>query len=119
MDDRHSFRVKTVQELYSHLFNNNSPQEFDEKTLQIIKNKQKINDLIHEFAPKFPIVNIAKIDLAIMQLSIYDLVIEKKEPPKVIINEAIELAKEMGSDRSFAFINAVLGKIFDKYTKHD
>ena len=54
---------------------------------------------------------IAKADLAILRLAIYELMIERQEPPKVIINEAVDLAKEMGSDRSFAFVNAVLGAI--------
>ena len=54
----------------------------------------------------------AKVDLAIMQLAVYELIFEKKEPAKVIINEAVELAKEMGSDKAFGFVNAVLGKIY-------
>jgi len=45
-------------------------------------------------------------------LAVYELMIEKKEPPKVIIDEAIELAKELGSDKTFGFVNAVLGKIY-------
>jgi transcription termination factor NusB len=38
---------------------------------------------------------------------------EKKQPVKVIIDEAVELAKELGSDKAFGFVNAVLGKIYD------
>ena len=48
-----------------------------------------------------------------MRLSIYDLMIEKQVPPKVIINEAVELAKELGGDKSPGFINAVLGKVYE------
>jgi N utilization substance protein B len=50
--------------------------------------------------------------MAILQLAIYELLIEKKEPPKVIIDEAVELAKEFGSEKSYAFVNAVLGKVY-------
>jgi N utilization substance protein B len=50
--------------------------------------------------------------LAILQLAIYELLIEKKEPPKVIIDEAVELAKEFGSEKSYAFVNAILGKVY-------
>ena len=114
MDTRHENRQKIVQELYALSFSNTKDQITSEKTKQILEKKGKINELIHEFAPKFPIEKIAKIDLAILQLSIFDLQVEKHEPPKVIINEAVELAKELGSDRSYAFINAVLGKIYEK-----
>lgn len=117
MDDRHINRQKIVQELYALLFSDTTDQITSDKTKLILEKKKEINELIHEFAPKFPIDKIAKIDLAILQLSIFDLLIEKQEPPKVIINEAVELAKELGSDRSYAFINAVLGKIYDKYNQ--
>lgn len=87
----------------------------DERTSLIIKYEDRINEYIKTYAPKFPLRKIAKVDLAILQLAIYELLFEKKEPPKVIINEAVELAKEMGSNRSYAFINAVLGKIYQKH----
>jgi transcription antitermination protein NusB len=115
MDIRHQDRIKIVQELYSLFFTSKQDISISTKT-ELIKSKEsKINEFIHEFAPKFPIDKIAKIDLAILQLSIYDLIIERKQPVKVVINEAVDLAKELGSDRSFAFVNAVLGKIYEKY----
>lgn len=117
MDIRHNQRIKIVQELYSNTFfpKGNPPSLAVAKTKGIIENKTQINDYIKKYAQKFPIEKIAKVDLAILQLAVYELVYEKKEPPKVIINEAIELAKDMGSERSFAFINAVLGKIYDQH----
>lgn len=115
MDNRHVKRLNIVQELFSLAFTNNSKQTASSKTQSILAKKQEINKLINEFAPKFPIDKIAKIDLVILQMSIYDLIFEKIEPPKVIINEAVELAKEMGSERSYAFINAVLGKVYEKH----
>ncbi len=119
MDTRHQLRIKIVQELYAYSFlpaKDKTPRlgEFDKKTRQIIKKQDKINDYIVKFASKFPINKIAKIDLAILQLGIYELLYEKKEPTKVIINEAVELAKDMGSERSYAFINAILGKIYQE-----
>lgn len=114
MDIRHQKRVTIVQELYAHSFNPHGKVDIlDQKTQEVIKKQLLLNKEIEKFASKFPIDKIAKVDVAILQLSIYDLVIEKKEPPKVIINEAVELAKELGSDRSFAFINAVLGKVYN------
>lgn len=117
MDIRHNQRIKIVQELFSNTFlpKGNTPSLNESKTKGIVENETQINDHIKKYAQKFPIEKIAKVDLAILQLAVYELVYEKKEPPKVIINEAIELAKEMGSDRSFAFINAVLGKIYDQH----
>ena len=91
-----------------------SLNQFEKQTSDIILKKEEINRLINKYAPKFSIENFAKIDLAILQLGIYELIYIKLEPPKVIIDEAVEMAKEMGSDRSFAFINAVLGKIYEE-----
>lgn len=120
MDVRHQKRTTIIQELYAHSFNPHGKIDtFDSKTQDIIKQQPSLNEKIEKFASKFPIDKIAKVDVAILQLSIYDLIIERKEPPKVIINEAVELAKELGSDRSFAFINAVLGKIYTNLHKND
>ena len=115
MDPRHKERLKIVQELYSEEFTHQS--KLTKKTKDIIKSKDVVNLMIKKFAPKFPIDKIAKIDLAILHLSVYELKIEKKQPEKVIINEAVELAKELGSEKSYAFINAVLGKIYDSKTE--
>lgn len=122
IDPRHTQRTKLVQQLYSYSFdpkfayklNRLSELQFD----KIVQNIPKIDALIVEHAPKYPIDQIAKADLAILRLAIYELAIEKKEPPKVVINEAVELAKEMGSDRSFAFVNAVLGAIVTEVKPH-
>lgn len=117
MDPRHEKRITIVQELFS-LFFNNKTTSFNDKTLKIVKNEKKINTLIEKHAQKFPLDKIAKVDLAILKLAIYELIIEKSEPPKVIIDEAVELAKEMGSERSYSFINAVLGKIYNEKIKN-
>lgn len=117
MDIRHQKRTTIIQELYAHSFHpHEKTDNLDTKTQDVIKQQPFLNKEIEKFASKFPIDKIAKVDVAILQLSIYDLVIEKKEPPKVIINEAVELAKELGSDRSFAFINAILGKVYNSQT---
>lgn len=110
MDPRHKKRIKIVQELFSQEFVKQS--NLTEKTKLIIKSLSFIDSLIKKYAQKYPIEKISKTDLAILRLAIYELKIEKKEPLKVIINEAIELAKELGSEKSYAFINAILGKIY-------
>jgi N utilization substance protein B len=110
IDPRHQNRLKIVQELFAEQFNNQTSKS--DKTKKIIGSLKKINAFIQKHAPKFPIDKIARIDLAILRLAVYELTIEKKEPEKVIINEAVELAKELGSKKSYSFVNAVLGKIY-------
>ena len=70
-----------------------------------------IDQAIQSAAPEWPTDKIAKIDLSILRLAGFELMIEKKEPPKVIIDEAIELAKTYGNDNSAKFVNGVLGTI--------
>ena len=113
MDLRHELRLKIIQQLYALSFLNTKDQIVDSKTKQVIKNITKINVLIKKYAPKYPLDKIAKVDLAILQLAVFELKFEKKQPPKVIIDEAVELAKELGSDKAYAFVNAVLGKIYN------
>lgn len=121
MDIRHTNRLHTVQNLYSLSFDGEEskrkiPFKNDTTTDEIMKNLDQIDIHIQKHAPKYPIDKIAKIDRCILRLAIYELLIGKKEPVKVIINEAIELAKELGNDRSFAFVNAVLGSFYTQKT---
>ena len=116
MDKRHSKRLHIVQNLYALCFVNDNlkqvlPHKDDTTTQEIISHLDQIDHHIQKHAPKYPLDKIAKIDKSILRLAIYELMVEKKEPVKVVINEAIELAKELGNERSYAFINAVLGSI--------
>lgn len=112
MDPRHELRIKIIQQLFALSFLGTKDQLIDSKTKQVIKNIADINSLIKKYAPKYPLDRIAKVDLAILQLAVFELMIEKKQPAKVIIDEAVELAKELGSDKAYAFVNAVLGQIY-------
>lgn len=78
---------------------------------KIITCLSKIDKLIAKSAPDRPINQINKIDLAILRLAVFELIIEEGTPPKVVIDEAVELAKEFGSDSSSAFVNGALGKM--------
>ena len=91
-------------------------EEERELTEKVIANLEKIDKTISAHAPKYPLDKIAKTDLSILRLAVYELIIDKQEPTKVIINEAVELGKELGNDRSFAFVNAVLGSILTDIT---
>lgn len=117
MDYRHKKRIKIIQNLYAHSFKdltNNLPFPNDKITQEIIKNTQKIDQIINSYANKFSTEKIAKTDLAILRWAIYEL-LRKKIPPKVVIDEAVELSKELAGEKSYAFINAILGKVFNQY----
>ncbi|PIP57353.1 transcription antitermination factor NusB, partial [Candidatus Woesebacteria bacterium CG22_combo_CG10-13_8_21_14_all_39_10] len=86
----------------------------DDIVVKILRNKKRLDKKIEESAPEWPIDKLNRIDLAILRLAVYELE-QKEAPPKVIIDEAVELAKEFGSDNSASFINGVLGTIY----KHD
>lgn len=116
MDQRHLQRTKIVQNLFAHSFKSVSALPFpdEKKTQKIIKVLKKIDQLIEKFAPRYPLQNISRTDLSILRVSVYDLLIDKKTPQKVVINEAVELAKELSGETSYAFVNAVLGKILSE-----
>lgn len=113
MDIRHKRRIEVVEDLFAYSFvqpNFKAPHK-SELFEAIILTIPDIDAKIGEFAPKFPIDRLSKIDLAILRLAIYELKINSVEPIKVVINEAIELAKELGGEKSYTFINGVLGKL--------
>ena len=109
-DPRHLNRIKTMQELFSFEFQGNSKKS-GRIIIPIIKHLDYIDKLIVKSAPAFPINKIAKVDLAILRLALYELLIAAKTPPRVIIDEAVELAKELGGDSSPGFINGALGNL--------
>lgn len=76
------------------------------------KNCPKLDDRLQPIAPEWPLSQIAKIDLCILRIGAYELENHNDIPPKVVINEAVELAKSFGGDNSSKFINGVLGTLF-------
>jgi N utilization substance protein B len=78
----------------------------------LVKNIQEIDQIIKKFAPEWPIEKLALIDRNILRLGIYELLFVKETPPKVTLNEAIEIAKSFGGENSSKFINGVLGAIY-------
>jgi N utilization substance protein B len=108
-DPRHLKRREAVKILFANTFAK-QPRS-SELVVNVLKHKIKIDNLIKKAAPTWPINNLNRIDLAILRLAVYELG-EKKAPPKVIIDEAVELAKEYGGESSSSFINGVLGTIY-------
>lgn len=110
-DPRHQKRIKLMQELFSWNFKKDSPINSDVRP--IIENLEKIDKLIEESAPNRPLDEINKIDLSILRLSVFELIIVKGTPPKVVVDEAVELGKEYGSESTPSFINGALGKLIE------
>jgi len=80
----------------------------------VIKHLDKINPIIEKAAPEWPLEQITIVDRNVLRLGIYELLYgnPKEVPPKVAINEAIELAKNFGGESSGKFINGVLGTVY-------
>jgi len=103
-------------------FEEDCDKDFIEKSVAaIVKNVDKIDKIIAKTAPEWPIEQIAIIDKTILRIAIYELMFAKDVPPKVAINESVELAKSYGSESSFKFVNGVLGTLFreDPRYKHE
>jgi N utilization substance protein B len=83
----------------------------DELVRGVDKRQKELDDIIRPVAPEWPIEQIARMDRIILRIGVYELLFEKGVPPKVAINEAVELAKAFGGDNSSKFINGVLGTI--------
>lgn len=114
-DPRHQKRISQMQKLFSWGFQSSI---HDKEIDPILEKLPQIDERIQTCAPEWPLEKIAKIDLAILRLATYELTERKNEPAKVIIDEAIELAKSYGNDNSAKFINGVLGSILKDTTSH-
>jgi len=77
----------------------------------VVRYKKKLDEHIRRFAPAWPVEQIAIIDRNILRLAIFEILLDNKVPVKVAINEAVELAKDFGSDNSPRFVNGVLGAV--------
>ncbi|MFN3301701.1 MAG: transcription antitermination factor NusB [Patescibacteria group bacterium] len=96
----------------------NSENFSKELVLNILKNLKKIDEQIKKFAPEWPIKQISLIDRNVLRIGIFELLFSET-PPKVAINEAIELAKTFGSETSGRFVNGVLGTIYETIKKKE
>lgn len=71
----------------------------------------ELDKVLQPLAPEWPIGQIARMDRVVLRIGAYELLHAKDVPPKVVINEAVELAKAFGGDNSSKFINGVLGSL--------
>ncbi len=135
-DQRHLNRAKLMQQLFATTFDDQLTSKGSESDLQssgqtseseqpfklpydsssvaeadkIIQHLAQIDELLQQHAPERPLEGINQVDLAILRVIVWESM-TKKTPKKVLIDEAVELAKEFGSEASPRFVNGVLGKL--------
>ena len=134
---RHLSRIVVMQTLYEWDFRPESKvedilhrnfTEFEGQVDQVyarkvvegtIASKDSIDQLIIKAAPDWPIEQVAMIDKNLLRIAIFELLYDQEEevPPKVSINEAVELGKQFGSESSSKFINGVLGTIYKDHAR--
>lgn len=81
----------------------------------VTEQASNLDTTLQPIAPEWPIADIARMDRIVLRMSLYELLKNKEVPPKVVINEAVELSKAFGGDNSSKFINGVLGTALRKY----
>lgn len=93
-------------------------RKFIEDLVQgVTEHESELDAILQPIAPEWPIDQIAKMDRTTLRLAAYELLTTKDVPPKVVINEAVELAKAFGGDNSSKFINGVLGTLLKEKEK--
>ena len=133
--NRHLSRMIAMQTIFEYCFRENADleeiksrntNEFADKLDSnfvanlvdgALSRTNQIDQIIAKSAPEWPIDQISLIDKSILRLAIFELNYGKDAPPKVIINEAVELAKQFGSENSSKFINGVLGTVYKSHEK--
>jgi N utilization substance protein B len=77
----------------------------------VLENQAVLDRFIHQYAPEWPLAQMAYIDRNVLRIAIFEFAIDSGTPVKVAINEAVELAKAYGSDSAPRFVNGVLGTL--------
>lgn len=116
-DPRHLLRKRIVQELFEWGVRKEFQSRYHARTQDIINSVNTIDPYIEKEASRWPKDKINNVDLAILRLALYELVIDKSQPPKVIVDEAVELAKEFGGESSPDFVNGVLGSCLASFSE--
>ncbi len=77
----------------------------------VLAHQQNLDAVIAQYAPEWPVEQIAPIDRNILRIATWEFAIQKETPVKVAVNEAVELAKAYGADHASRFVNGVLGSL--------
>lgn len=118
-DMRHENDISNILERNIAEFRDDADRSYIESVVKSTVNQaHEIDKRINKVAPEWPIAQISPIDKAILRIAIYELLESSDVPPKVAINEAVELAKMFGGENSSKFINGVLGTIYRSSAKY-
>jgi N utilization substance protein B len=82
-------------------------------TAGVLDRQSQIDEMIRRHAPMWPLSQIPAVDKSILRLALHEMLCDGMTPPKVVINEAIEIAKAFGSETSSRFVNGVLGSALE------
>lgn len=122
IDPRHERRAQLMQTVFALMFSGEESQELNDllyldEAREVLAQKNEADALIVQHAPERPLAEVNQVDLAVMRIIIHESK-TKDTPKKVLIDEAVELAKEYGSDSSPKFVNGVLGKVLMEEATH-
>lgn len=94
--------------------------DFVEKLVRgVFENSKQLDAKLQPIAPEWPMEQIARIDHMVLRIGAYELINHSDVPPKVVINESVELAKGFGGDSSSRFINGVLGTLLKQLSPEE
>lgn len=117
--DFNGFEESRIESALDHILNEfgsgiDNPDFIRDTTRNVVNKRKVIDEIIEKAAPEWPLDKISTVDRNILRLGLYELLFGDREnvPPKVAINEAIELAKSFGGEKSGPFINGVLGAVY-------
>jgi N utilization substance protein B len=85
----------------------------------VTRHREEIDKMIAAAAPEWPFEQIALLDRNIIRVAVAEILYDKNVPPRVAINEAIELSKTYGSETSSKFVNGVIGTIYRQSDRYD
>lgn len=114
-DPRHKRRRQAVKDLFANSFN---VQNIGDLAKAVFEKQEQLDHTIAVSAPQWPIDKLNKIDLAVLRLATYEYLFTDA-PDKVVIDEAVELAKEFGGESSPSFVNGVLGDILKRHASQE
>lgn len=116
-DPRHLYRIKAFKLIFSNTFLPATTTE-NELATHILENQEEIDTIIKQCAPEWPLNQINRVDLSVLRLAIYELLYKTDVPTKVVIDEAVEIAKRYGGQNSSSFVNGALAASL-KLTKRE
>lgn len=96
-----------MQSLFAYSYHPDQP-EIHELAKEVLEHKDQIDLIIEKCAPEWPLTQINRLDLNVLRLAVFEMLYKPETPPKVIIDEAVEIGKTFGSQSSGSFINGVL-----------